>query len=396
MSLHGRKHRIVCSTTKQDTTALEAVALQFRPQSGHNVSPNTTEFYRDSEETGTTTHLEESAPVPVAVDYRKSIQLAADNSSLSFFPFWAVNGSGDSVAALNGSAVNEHIYTGPTTTFSAVSFSMEDQGDPAATDGDINVDVHNVLPVRVVLSGRRRGIYTLNIDLWGGASANNADAQTAGTHARVSGLIYNFGMSHLFTNATLGIDNTPLTTFFGNAGGLDTDAEVLSNTLLDTGAVSVTSALQELSLEFIQDLDPARSMAPGNLTAQAAGYVPTCTDWVYTNTAQQIELEAVFTQNHSAGSDLVETLRSEYQAGTRRAWEFWVVHPASVSGTPDASYYGTKVTLGQCNPISWAEENDGQGERYVRVRYRAGYNTTDSHGWHIATTTTLTTALGAS
>jgi len=384
----------VCSELNQDSTTAETVTLQFRPQSGHNTGPNTTEFYRDSEETGTTTHLEQDAPIPVAVDYRKSLQLLADDVSTSFFPYFTVQGGADTATALNTSVVYEHKWTGPTTTFVAKAFTMEDQGDPATTDSDFNSVVHNVLPVRTVLSGRRRGIMTLNSDLWGGQAVGDGTSPTAGTHARTKPYI--FGMSHLFTNATLGIDTTaPATTWFGAAGiATLSDANLLVLSLLADSAVSVTSALQEISVEFIQDLDPARSMAPGNLTSANAGYVPTSPDWIYTNVAQQIELEAVFTQDHSAGSNLVETLKSEYEAGTRRAWEYWLVHPASVSGTPNASYYGIKITLPQCNPLSWVEENDGQGERYVRVRYRAGYNTTTAYGWHIAATTTRTAGYG--
>jgi len=158
--------------------------------------------------------------------------------------------------------------------------------------------------------------------------------------------------------------------------------------------VSLTSALQEFTLEGTQGIDLARSMAPGNLTSNYAGYVPTNSDWVYTNDQQQVELEMVFNQNHSAGSNLVETLIGENEAGTRRAWELWLVHPNAQTGGTDPAYWGMKATLGQCGPLTWAEENDGMGERYVRVRYKAQYNTTDTVGWHLAWGSDLNSSLG--
>ena len=153
------------------------------------------------------------------------------------------------------------------------------------------------------------------------------------------------------------------------------------------------SALQEFSIDCTQALDLQRSMAPGNLTAAFAGYVPTNADWVYTEEQQQVEIELLFTQNHTAGSSLVETLLAEYEAGTRRSWEVFLVHPEVQAGG-DGAYFGVKASIYSATPVSWNEENDGFGERYVRVRYRAGWNTTDNMGWHFAVGSTFTTALG--
>lgn len=392
MSLHGRKHRLVCSSTNQDSSSLETVDIQFRLQSGHNQGPSTTEFYRGSQETGGESHLEEIAPTPIAVDYSKSAQFAGDDMSCLFFSYYASHGGAASTSAeiATTTGVYENIWEGPTTGGVARSFSMEDQGDPAASDTDINRDVYNCTPTRVSISGARRGVITVSADIAGGQAAGNAAGQTAGTWSRNA--LFNFGMSHCFSTSTL----TPAggTTYFTDAGGLDTDAEILGLTELGGSPVSLTSALQEFTIDFTQDLDLQRSMAPGNLTAAFAGYVPASTDWVYGEGQQQCEFEMVFNQNHSAGSNLVETLLAEYEAGTRRGWEIWLVHPTLV-GASNGAYRGYKVTCPNMTPVSWAEENDGMGERYVRVRYRAGWGTVDDLGWHVAGTTSLATALGA-
>ncbi len=392
MSLHGRKHRLVVSSTNQTGTGLEAVDIQFRPQTGHNQGASVTEFYRGTDEAGGESHLEEVAPTPIAVDYSKPAQFAADDVSTLFFPFFATQGgSATSPSELaTSTGVYEHIWNGPHTNGTALSFSMEDQGDPAATDTDINRDVHNCTPTRVSIAGTRRGVVTVAADIAGGQAVGNADAQTAGTFHRTK--LFNFGMSHCFTEAAdLGIG--ALSSFFTSAAGLDTDTEVLAMSHLGGTPISVTSALQEFSIDCTQALDLQRSMAPGNLTAAFAGYVPTNSDWVYSNEQQQVEIELLFTQNHTAGSSLVETLLAEYEAGTRRSWEVFLVHPEVQAGG-DGAYFGVKASIYSATPVSWVEENDGFGERYVRVRYRAGWNTTDNMGWHFAVGSTFTTAIG--
>ena len=391
MSLQGRKHRLVVSSTNQDTTAAETVDIQFRPQSGHNLGPNVTEYYRGSDETGGESHLEEIAPVPIAVDYAKSSSFGADDVSCLFFPFFATQGgSATSPSQLDtSSGVYEHIWNGPNTNGTALSFSMEDQGDPAASDGDLNHDVHNITPSSVTIAGQRRGVVTVSADMQGGQSVANASAQVAGTFHRTK--LLTFSMSHCFTEAAdLGIG--ALSTFRLNS--MTTDAEVKANSHLGGTPLSLTTALQEFSIEMTQGLDLQRSMAPGNTTAAFAGYVPTNTDWVYTGEQQQVEIELVFTSNHTAASSLVETLLSEYEAGTRRSWEIWLVHPQSQAGGASFAHFGIKASIYQATPVSWVEENDSFGERYVRVRYRAGWNTTDNMGWHFAVGSTFTTAIG--
>jgi hypothetical protein len=371
---------------------METVSVQFRLQAGHNTGPSTTEFYRDSEETGTTTHLEETAPTPVAVEYLKSAQFAGDDCTCLFFPYWATHGgSATTATVLDTSGSYEHIWEGPVTTGIPKAFSMEDQGDPSAGGGtEFNKEVHAVTPERVVISGSRRGLITVAADLRGGKAEEDAGAPTAGTHDRTK--LFNFGMVHVMTSATLGQQVTPGSSWF--ATDLSTDALVKAQTELDGTAYSVTSALQEFSLEMTQGIDLQRSYAPGNVTAAFAGYVPTAGDYIYTNAQQQIELEMVFTQDATTDSqNIVETLVTEYEAGTRRGFELWLVHPDTVGAT-SAAYYGIKATMFVGMPVSWAEENDGQGERYVRVRYRAGYDTTDSIGWHFAVGSNISDNLG--
>ena len=396
MSLHGRKHRLVVSSTKQDTTTLEAVDIQLRPQSGHNQGASVTEFYRGSDETGGESHLEEVAPTPIAVDYSKPAQFAADYMTLLHPTYFCTQGTADTATEIDtNSAIFEHIWSGPHTNGAALSFSMEDQGDPAATDTDINRDVHNCTPSRVSISGARRGVMTVGVDIAGGFALGNADAQTAGTFHRtdaVNAQLYHFGMSHCFTEA-VDYGKGALSTFF--AGDLGSDTKILAFSHLGGTPVSLTSALQEVNIEMTQDLDLQRSMAPGNTTAAFAGYVPTGGDWVYGQGQQQVECEFVFNQNHSAGTNLVETLLAEYEAGTRRSWEYWLAHPENISGTSTGAHQGIKISMYQATPVSWAEENDGFGERYVRVRYRCGWNTTDDMGWHFAVASPFVTAMGA-
>lgn len=396
MSLPGRKHRIVCSDSLHDTAdTMETVDIQFKLQGGHNTGPSATEYYRDLDETGTETWLEESAPTPVAVEYTKSAQLAGDDVSCMFFSYWATQG-GAATAPTNletDSGVYEHVWNGPATSPTVYSFSMQDQGDPgAAGDEEFNRDVHNVTPERTTISGSRRGLITVAADLRGGKSEDIGGAPTAGTFERTK--LFNFGMVHLFTSTTTGQASVG-TTFFAPAGGLDNDTEVLAVSDLDGSPVSLTAALQEFSLECIQELDLQRSYAPGNLTTGYAGYVPKNADWVFTNTGQQCELEMVFRQNDAAGSNLVETLLTEYEAGTVRAWELWLVHtdPQAPTAGNDA-YFGFKASFYRMGPISWAEENDGFGERFVRVRYRAQWDATNNTGWNFAAGSTHTTALG--
>jgi len=396
LSLHGRKHRLVVSSTKQDSTSLETVDIQFRPQSGHNQTPSTTEYYRGTDETGGESHLEEIAPTPVAVDYTKSFQLAADDVSMLHLPYFCTQGSADTVGQIDtDTAIYEHIWTGPHTNGAALSFSMEDQGDPAASDTDINRDVHNLTPRSVSISGARRGVMTVSGELAGGYAVGNSAGQTAGTFHRtdtVNAQLFHFGMSHVFTEAVdYGVG--ALSTFFD--GDLGTDTKILAFSHLGGTPISLTTALQEVNIEMTQDLDLQRSMAPGNTTAAFAGYVPTGSDWVYGQAQQQVECEFVFNQNHSAGTNLVETLLAEYEAGTRRSWEYWLVHPENISGTTDGAHQGIKISMYQATPVSWAEENDGFGERYVRVRYRCGWNTSDDLGWHFAVASPFVTAMGA-
>lgn len=395
MSLHGRQHRIVCSFTNQDAAALETIdanSVLFRLQAGHNTGPSITEYYRDIDETGTETYLEESAPTPVAVEYTKGAQMAGDDTSLAFWSYWATQGAAASSSAqLDTSGVYELIWFGPSTTPQARAFSMGDIGQPSTTDTDFNRDVYNATPERVVISGSRRGLITVAADIRAGRSVGTStDYSALGNHYRVN--IFNFGMTHVFTSTTLGQQSVPGTTWF--AEELDTDTEILAATELDGTPVSLTSALMEFSLEMTQGLDLQRSYAPGNLTAANAGYVPASGDWIYDNNGQQIELEMLFRQNDSAGSNVVETLIAESEAGTRRAWELWFVDPDAVGDTSD-SHYGFKCTLYQCGPAnSFTEENDGFGERYVRARYKAQWHAVDDVGWHFAAGSAMATALG--
>lgn len=372
---------------------METVDIQLRPQTGHNVGPSLTEYYRGTDETGGATHLEEVAPTPIAVDYTKAAQFAGDDITTLFFPYYATQNNTDSSSTQldTSSGVYEHIWTGPSTSGQTLSFSMEDQGDPSVTDDDLNRLVYNVTPTRVSVNGARRGVISVTADLAGGKAEGDSSAPTAGTFSRTK--LFNFGMSHCFTSTTLTAAGG--SSWFAPDGGLDTDAECLTNTELGGSPVSLTSALQEFNIECTQGLDLQRSMAPGNLTAAFAGYVPTGSDWVFTNEQQQVEFEMLFNSNHAAGSNLVETLLDEYEAGTRRAWEIWIVHPDPQAGAASNAYFGMKVTCPTMTPVSWVEENDGFGERYVRVRYRAGYNTTDTYGWHFAVGSSFATDIGA-
>jgi hypothetical protein len=179
---------------------------------------------------------------------------------------------------------------------------------------------------------------------------------------------------------------TATTTFPSSGANCITLSQLASPT-------DVTASIQEFQVIATQALDLQRSMAPGNLTGDYAGYVPKNTDWIYTNDAQQLEFEMVFNQNDTSGE--AEKLLLEYQAGTRRSWEIWVVHPnPDAAGVPDG-YYGVKWSAANMSPVSWAEENDAFGERYVRVRYRANWDTTKNFAWHFAGTCQLATAFGS-
>jgi hypothetical protein len=126
-------------------------------------------------------------------------------------------------------------------------------------------------------------------------------------------------------------------------------------------------------------------MAPGNFDTNNAAVVPACGDYMFGPKQQQLELELLFEQNGDAAG-IIAGLREEFDAGTLRPWEFWLVHPTAHAGTAGYAYNFLKVTMASAHPVpgSWKEENEGFGERYVRVRYRSGYDLTDTVGWHIA------------
>lgn len=399
MSLFASKHLIQCSLDQHDNgNTMETKVVQFKLRAGMQTNRATTEFYRSSQETGMESHLEESAPTPVGVTYTKSIQVAGDCQSVPYFLYWATQGGANSSAASVASSnptAYEHDWTGPNVSYAAKAFSMEDCGQGAAGgDADFNKNVANVTPDRVTISGRRsntsNSVIDVSADLRGGGyTAGFASAPTSITWSRTK--LYNFGMVFLNTSTTLPFD-TFGTGWFNQATAPTSGANCITLGELTGSEVDMTASLQEFSLVATQDLDIERSMAPGNLDANYAAIVPDCLDWIYGPNAQQIELEMVFNQDDASGE--AEKLGDEYSAGTRRSWELWIVHPgADAAPTPDL-YYGIKVSLSSMVPLSWAEESNGFGERFVRVRYKAGYDTAANAGWHIAAVSNFNTMGG--
>lgn len=381
MGLVGSTHAIEVSTTNQDSSTAETRNYKMRLQEGHNTAAAQVEFYRQTQETGLTTHLEESAPTPIAKEWRKSIRVAGDDVTVPFFLYWPTQGNAaTSHSTLNGSVVGEDVWSGPNSAPTARSFSMEDLGKPGTSDADFNRLVHNVTPERVVISGQRRGVITVSADLLGGKTVTAAGG-TGNTFVR--NRLYNFGMCYVKTNATGGFAST--TTYFGGATAPTSAANTTTLSQLAATITDITSLCQEWSITATQNIDMTRSMAPGNLDTDYAAIIPASTDYVYGNDLQQLEFEMLFNQDSAADSgNIVEGLRGEYEAGTLRGFEIWLVHPNYVESGANDSYYGMKVTCANMSPQSWAEENDAFGQRYVRVRYKAVYSTSKSYAWHIA------------
>jgi hypothetical protein len=161
--------------------------------------------------------------------------------------------------------------------------------------------------------------------------------------------------------------------------------------------VDVTDALRGFSLEFEQNIDEEGSYSPGNVDASGAGLVKWNDDWIYGSDAQKLFLQCKFVQNHAAGSNWVETIRSEFNNNTENGFQLVVLHPApETAGTTDDSYYGFSIIF-EARPVpgTWEEENNGFGERFVNARWEAVYDTTESIGWSMAWGTGISTQLGA-
>ncbi|MFA4972910.1 MAG: hypothetical protein WC683_09870 [bacterium] len=395
MSLFGSQHRIQVSTTKQDAVAAETRDVRFKgPQSGHNTATANIERYTGDMEAGMATHLPDAIGTPIAAEWSKQLTFAADDATVPFFLFYvSCKGDADSTSAQldTSSGVFEHAWTGPSVAGDVLAFSLEDLGQPGTDDADFNRLVSTVTPQSVEIAGSRRGVCTVTTSLLGGSTTTAAAGTTIASANR--NCLFTFSMSHIFTSTAVGVGAT--STWGAHANGLDTDAEVLAATHLNATASSLTPYLHEFKVVGTRDIDMTRSMAPGNFDSSYAAVVPTCGDYIMGPKQQQLELELLFEQNGDAGG-VIEGLRAEYDAGTLRPWEFWLVHPLAHAGGASFAYNFLKVTMASGHPISWKEENDGFGERFVRVRYQGGYDTTDAMGWHIAAgSTSLVTDLGA-
>lgn len=392
MPFLGAWHALEVSRTNQDTTSAETRTIKFKVQSGNTTAAEQTTFFRSSEETGNESHLEESAPTPIAAAWNKSVTLAGDPISTAFFLYWPTQGGGDTVPTqLNATTGYEHVWSGPvysgSASYTARAFSLEDLGVPGTSDADFNRLVHNVTPSRVEISGTRGAVVSVSADLVGGGLTATAGSGTGSTWTRSR--LYNNSMVHVMTNGTAGFASN--TTWFGGATSPVTDSNWTTLSQLASTVTSVTSAVQEWTIRATQDLDLQRSLAPGNLTANYAAYVPKSGDWIWTNQGQQMEFDFLFNQDDTSG--LVEGLRAEYEAGTRRGFEVILCHPNGLGSSPD-TFFGLKVTCANMAPVSWAEESDGFGQKYVRVTYRANWDTTKNYAWHIAGVNVASNPLG--
>lgn len=398
----GKTYKLVASETKQDSTSLETVTHEFRLTSGVVLPSVTTTFHRGTDESGRSTDLEETAPCPVAKELQwPAISMVGDDFSIPWWMFWASHaGSGThSASAGNGSAVNqigvtanyEHYWEGPQEDGTFLATTIEAQGKPSGSDGDLNRSVHNNIVGTYELTGQRKGKLDVNLSLIGGGNVAAQTSPTSGTPGFTRNHCFNFGMVHVLTHATLGYQGgtyaNGTTDLFDTA---ITDAAAITRTELTAAPTSLTDALQSFSLRFNQTPDLTRSYAPGNLDANDAGIVPHGGSWIPSDTGSATaELELLLTQT---ASETVEGLMEEYEAGTRRAFEFWAV-PGTV--TEAGAYSGVRVTFGEMHPVSWEEVPNGFGAKDVRVVYRAGYNTAGTRGWLVAASFAEATAIGA-
>jgi hypothetical protein len=421
----GRKHKIQVSTSNADGSGAghdtdnneETTNLAFNLQTGHNTIAPSHEFYSRDQEAGQTTHLidavasisgDDRENVPTALSWNKSLSMVADEKSLPFWMYYATHGgvAATGAAQLDDTGVYAQQWLGPST--GAVrAFTAVDLGDPAADDSDYGKVLPNCVAQRVTLSGERKGILTIDADIICGGEVFDADgtnfvhANDGVTPSRLR--LFNFGQVML-GQVSGALSAFPTNDWFdfptASYSAPPTFAEMQGlGKLRSTSNTDLSTDLMSFSVTIEQNIDPIASYSPGNVAAVAVSsgtaypsVVKWSDDWVYSNTAQEMTLDLTFRQGSAT-----KGLRQDFETGGTTAWNLVILHPDPQSaGTNDDSYYGmyliTKVVP---VPGTWAEENNGFGERFVSCQYKSIYIPAHGYGWSINVGTSIGAQLGA-
>jgi hypothetical protein len=407
-TVDGKSFVIAASRTNQDgsgakTGATEAVTDKFAVLGNPVLPVEANLYFRSTDESGRTTDLEEGAPTPYAVDMGPfTYPIKGSDHTIGYWSFWASHGGAAEAApveVVTAAGVYEHTHVGPQTDGVFLCPTIYCLADPTnGTDAQRNRVVSACVLEQYEETGQRKGLINVNLTIRGGGETHaltSTEETDYDALAYNSNQLFNFGMLHVLTNATLGENAANQTGAFAVAqdnGFADADAIAASN-LVAAGLVSLTADLQRYALRFRQTPDPVASYAPGQLNSVDAGIVPDSGDYVTSpDGAANAELELEFTNVAGAAQ---EVLIDEVRAGTRRAFELWVVPGIrAATAVGGDSYRGRRVTFFEMHPVSWEMIPQGFGRTHIKVVYRPGYNAAAAAGWRVNTAWDEANALG--